>query len=246
MAVTLDYWDTLYEGGPLPERVEYHREVLGALLAEVGRPALTPEEFAAARAASGELAVRWWRDEQRGFSPEDVLRATLRHIGIERPDGCDLVARAVARGEEALDRHPPALLPGAAETVRALADAGVRLAVISDTGFTSGAAQNRVLARDGLLAHFDATVYSDECGHAKPRPEPYRLALEALRVAPADALHVGDLEETDVKGALALGMRAVRLDAMRERGESAAELVARSHEELRRYLLGASAAKSAG
>jgi putative hydrolase of the HAD superfamily len=237
-AVTLDYWDTLYEGGPLPARVEYHRAVLADLLAEAGHPGLSPEEFAAARAAAGEQALRWWRDEQRGFSPEDVLRAMLRHVGVDRPAGCSLVAGAVARGEEALDRHPPALLPGAGDTVRALAAAGVRLAVVSDTGFTTGAAQNRVLARDGLLDLFVATVYSDECGHAKPRPEPYRLALAALGVAPADALHVGDLEETDVAGALAFGMRAVRLDVAQRRGPSRAEFVAGDHWALKAYLLG--------
>lgn len=238
LAVTLDYWDTLYEGGPLPERLHYHREILGDFLAEAGHPGITPEQFMAARAAGSEEAVRWWRDDQRGFSPEDVLRAILRHIGVERPRGCELVARAVARGEEALDRHPPTLLAGAADTVRALREAGMRLAIVSDTGFTTGAAQNRVLARDGLLDHFDATVYSDECGHAKPRPEPYRLALAALGVAPEDALHVGDLEETDVKGALSLGMRAVRLDQASARGVSKAELVASDHAALRAYLLG--------
>ena len=208
------------------------------LLEDVGRADIDEDTLAAARRWAREEAARWWREEHRGFAPADILRLMLRRLGVERPADCEHVARAIARGEEALDRYPPALLPGAAETVRALAAAGTRLAIISDTGFTTGAAQNRVLAKDGLLGCFEATIYSDEVGHAKPRPEMFHGALDALGVPPGEALHVGDLEETDVKGALAVGMRAVRLDAVQGRGPSAAELVAADHDELLAYLLG--------
>jgi putative hydrolase of the HAD superfamily len=73
-------------------------------------------------------------------------------------------------------------------------------------------------------------------GHAKPRPEPFHAALAALGVDAADALHVGDIERTDVRGALGVGMRAVRLDIVRPGGDSAAEYVATSYEELMEYL----------
>lgn len=234
----MDYWDTLYAGAPFDERAEHHRRVLRTLLDDVGRPDLDEDTVAEARRWAREEAARWWREEHRGFSPADILRLMLRRLGVERPSDCEHVARAVSRGEEALDRYPPALLPGAAESVRALAAAGVRLAIISDTGFTSGAAQNRVLAKDGLLGCFEATIYSDEVGHSKPRPEMFRGALDALGVPPGETLHVGDLEETDVRGALAVGMRAVRLDVVLDRGPSEAELVVKDHAELLEYLLG--------
>jgi HAD superfamily hydrolase (TIGR01549 family) len=211
--------------------------VVRTLLEDVGRADIDEETLAEARRWAREEAARWWREEHRGFSPADILWLMLRRLGVERPTDCEHVARAIARGEEALDRYPPALLPGAADLVRSLAGAGVRLAIISDTGFTTGVAQNRVLARDGLLDHFDATIYSDEVGHSKPRPEMFHGALDALGVPPAAALHVGDLEETDVKGALAVGMRAVRLDVVERRGPSAAELVADDLTALRAYLL---------
>lgn len=207
------------------------------LIEDVGRADIDEETLAGARRWAREEAARWWREEHRGFSPADILWLMLRRLGVERPPDCEHVARAIARGEEALDRYPPPLLPGAADLVRSLAGAGVRLAIVSDTGFTSGVAQNRVLAKDGLLDCFDATIYSDEVGHAKPRPEPFRKALDALGVPAAEALHVGDLEETDVKGALAVGMRAIRLDAIERRGPSAAEMVADDHGTLRAYLL---------
>ena len=36
-ALTFDYWDTLYEGGALPERVALRRTAVGALLGAYGR-----------------------------------------------------------------------------------------------------------------------------------------------------------------------------------------------------------------
>ena len=106
-----------------------------------------------------------------------------------------------------------------------------------DTGFASGRAQDRLLAKDQLLSLFKATVYSMDVGHAKPRPEPFAAALRALGTAPAETLHVGDNERTDVRGALAAGLRAVRVDFVRQSGPSEAEFVARSFEELTSYLL---------
>lgn len=130
---------------------------------------------------------------------------------------------------------PPALLPGAREALEWLSGR-FALAVVSDTGFASGRAQDRLLERDGLRDLFTATVYSMDVGHAKPRPEPFRAALEALGVAPGEAVHVGDIERTDVAGALAVGMRAIRLDALRDSGPSQAEYVATSLADLVRYL----------
>ena len=43
-AITFDYWDTLYEGGALPERVALRRTAVGALLGAYGRD--LPEERA--------------------------------------------------------------------------------------------------------------------------------------------------------------------------------------------------------
>jgi FMN phosphatase YigB (HAD superfamily) len=132
--------------------------------------------------------------------------------------------------------------------VRALAER-VPLAIVSDTGFASGRAQDALLERDGLLDCFKATVYSMDVGHAKPRAEPFHAAVTALAAAaPGQVVHVGDNERTDVGGALAAGLRAVRLDVAGDggwsgaeddahrRNGSAAEFVATSFDELLGYL----------
>jgi putative hydrolase of the HAD superfamily len=130
---------------------------------------------------------------------------------------------------------PPAMLAGAWQALRTLRRQ-YTLAVISDTGFASGRAQDRLLEKDGARDFFAATIYSMDVGHAKPRPEIFAAAVKTLGVAPSEILHIGDNERTDVKGALAAGFRAIRLDVVRSGGPSEAEFVARSFEELGRYL----------
>jgi FMN phosphatase YigB (HAD superfamily) len=93
------------------------------------------------------------------------------------------------------------------------------------------------LQQDGLLGLFAATVYSMDLGHAKPRPEPFRAAVDALGVTSSrDVIHVGDNERTDVGGALASGLRAIRLDVVLPGGSSEAEFVATSFDELSDYV----------
>jgi putative hydrolase of the HAD superfamily len=234
-AVTLDYWDTLYTGVDRVERMAVRREAVGRLFAAYGH-ALTAEELAERYREAGAEADRWWR-EGRGYRSEERLRWALARAGIEPPPGCVHVAHAVRAVDEALLEHRAPLLDGAVEGVRALASR-VRLAIVSDTGFSSGEAQDRLLAQDGLLDHFAARIYSCDVGHSKPHPTTFRAALDALGVEPHEALHVGDIERTDIAGALGVGMRAVRLDAVRDGGPSAAEHVARSWAELLEYVEG--------
>jgi putative hydrolase of the HAD superfamily len=193
------------------------------------------EEFSRLYRASAVEAERWWRDEHRGYTTADRIRWLLAQLAIERPRDCEHIARAVEDVDKTLTTFPPPLLPGAADGIRALASR-FKLAIVSDTGFASGRAQDRLLEQDGLLQHFSATIYSVDVGHSKPRPEPFQRALEALGASPCEAIHVGDIERTDIAGALAVGMRAIRIDLMRPGGSSAAEHVATSYEDLVEYL----------
>jgi putative hydrolase of the HAD superfamily len=234
-ALTFDYWDTLYEGGALPERVALRRTAVGALLGAYGQ-ALPEEQLRLLYEESGREAKRWWSEEQRGYSTSDRLRWILERAAVTAPPGCEHVATAVDAVDNALLMLPPAMFVGAWRTLRTLRRRFL-LGVISDTGFASGRAQDRLLEKDGARGFFTATIYSMDVGHAKPRPEIFASAAETLGVAAAEILHIGDDERTDVQGALAAGLRAVRLDVARPGGPSEAEFVARSFGELTEYLL---------
>jgi putative hydrolase of the HAD superfamily len=236
-AITLDYWDTIYAGASEPERVLRRREALWRLVIEHGSD-LTRPAFDDLYTASAVEAHRWWRDEQRGYHTVDRIRWLCNAIPTRTPVTRTAMEAAAAVIDQTLVDVPAPLLPGARDAITRLATR-YRLAVISDTGFASGRAQDALLAQDGLRPAFVATIYSMDVGVAKPRPEIFRAALDTLGIAPEHTLHVGDNERTDVGGALAFGMRAVRLDAVREAGASRAEHVARSLADLADYLLNA-------
>jgi putative hydrolase of the HAD superfamily len=233
-ALTFDYWDTLYEGGALPERVALRRTAVGALLGAYGR-ALPEEQLRALYEESGREAERWWSEEHRGYRTDDRLRWILERAAVAPRERCEHVAAAADAVDNALLMLPPAMFAGAWPMLRTLRRR-YTLAVISDTGFASGRAQDRLLEKDGARDFFAATIYSMDIGHAKPRPEIFAAAVAELGVAPGEILHVGDNERTDVRGALAAGFRAVRLDVVRNGGPSEGEFVARSFEELTDYL----------
>lgn len=233
-ALTFDYWDTLYEGGALPERVALRRSAVGALLGAYGR-ALPDEQLRALYEESGREAERWWSEEHRGYRTDERLRWILERAAVKPREECQHVAAAADAVDNALLMLPPAMLAGAWQMLRVLSR-HFTLAVISDTGFASGRAQDRLLEKDAARDFFAATIYSMDIGHAKPRPEIFAAAVGTLGVTPRQILHVGDNERTDVRGALAAGFRAVRLDVVRSGGPSEAEFVARSFEELTGYL----------
>ncbi|MGC4086100.1 MAG: HAD family hydrolase [Vicinamibacterales bacterium] len=93
------------------------------------------------------------------------------------------------------------------DVLRRLADAGVRVGLVSNS--------HRCLA--SFQAHFDlvgliaATVSSSEHGLMKPHPSIFTAALERLDVLPGEAVMVGDSVKHDVEGALQAGMHAALL-----------------------------------
>ena len=137
-AVTFDYWDTLYTGAVLPERMKLRQTALHRMLADLGHT-VDEDALTTLYHESGKEADRWWRDEHRGYTAAERIRWILQRLSIERPEDCEHVARACEAVDEALIRYPPPLLDGAAGAVRTIADR-YRLGIVSDTGFASGRA----------------------------------------------------------------------------------------------------------
>ncbi len=86
-------------------------------------------------------------------------------------------------------------------TLAALRGRGVRIGVVSDTGFDLRPA----LDRCGITPFLDTVVMSFQHGACKPAVSMFTTAGEALGVAPQRTLMVGDNPLTD-SGAVAAGM----------------------------------------
>lgn len=202
-AVTFDFWNTLAY-----ERAGY----LMGLRADAWERLLRDAGFERARieAALGEawgmLASAWVAGDD--FHTPDAAGKAVELLGPDVPP--DLRAVLIEAFMGAADGAELHIADGVRDALRALKESGMRLGIICDVGFTPSPALRRILDRAGLLAYFDRHSFSDEVRAYKPSREIFEHALGGLGVAPEHAAHVGDLRRTDVAGALAMGMTAVR------------------------------------
>jgi phosphoglycolate phosphatase len=82
------------------------------------------------------------------------------------------------------------LLPAVADTLTALRVAGIRLGVCSNK---SRAFTNELLDILGLAPLIDVVLGPEDVARPKPAPDMLVAALRRLKVAPAEALYVGDM-----------------------------------------------------
>jgi FMN phosphatase YigB (HAD superfamily) len=103
----------------------------------------------------------------------------------------------------------PVPRPDATTCVAAVRAGGAKVAIVATLATPQAEAFRR--ACSAIVPLVDAWELSCETGAAKPSAAAFSGALEALGVAPAHALVVGDDLVEDVEPALALGMSAIWL-----------------------------------
>lgn len=111
----------------------------------------------------------------------------------------------------------PDLAVGAAEVLQNL-HGKYKLGVISDAIFSPGRALRQLLEHYDLLKFFDAFVFSDEIGCAKPDARVFEAAAADLGVEPGEIAHIGDRELKDIEGPHAIGARSVLCTVVKDRG----------------------------
>jgi len=232
-AVTFDCWQTLLVDRNLDAARELRTAALVEAAAARGIEVGAEAALAAIRTAHGRH-VELWASGTGSGSPEMASWA-LASLGIADPALATALGRRFEDAGLAGDVEP---LPGAGETLVALAQRGVRLALVCDTGFSGGRIVRQFLARVGLLEALEIQVFSDEVGVPKPHRRMFEAALRPLGVDPADTVHVGDLRPTDVAGGRGVGMGTVRLRAAHDDRSvhPEADAVADSHAHLQELL----------
>ena len=205
-AVTFDYWNTLvYEDrGHLRDR----RLEAWAGILEDGGFACERQQLELVFEASWDRYVNaWTRNEQ--YQAVQAAEDAIGDLGFELPpDVRSALTDAFSRAGDEAELH---LTEGVTECLTQLKDLGLRLGIICDVGFTPSTVLREHLIRRGVLPLFDHWSFSDDVGAYKPSPVIFEHALDGLGgVLPERSAHVGDLRRTDVAGALAMGMTAVR------------------------------------
>jgi putative hydrolase of the HAD superfamily len=203
-AVTFDATGTLFHG---PRRGEIYAEVLGRhgvvvapgeaerLISLVWQEMGCLAEPGSDRFSSHPEGARGWWARFAGRLCE--------HLGAPPP------SRFAAAELYQRFAHAEAweVYPEVPEALAALRRQGLRLAVVANWDERLPP----LLDELGLAGYLDAVVTSAEIGVEKPDRRIFLAALARLGVSPGEALHAGDRQLEDVEGAVAAGMRALRI-----------------------------------
>lgn len=216
-AVTFDYWDTIVAAAPGSgngmRRLQIER--FATTVADSGQP-VARAELAEAFDANWERFEQRWIANTGQHTPADSVDFVAERVGVELAG--DLRERLIDGFRVVGETVPLEVGVGVREALAALRAAGVRLGIVCDVGLTPSPTLRLRLERLGLLGSFDAWAFSDETGWFKPARDAFAPALEGLGVTDtASTAHVGDSRRTDVAGALALGMIAVRFTGFHDR-----------------------------
>ncbi len=203
--VTIDFWNTLFNSEGGDARNEQRRNALREAIIGSGH-ACDDERLHQAYAGIWDYFDHHWLEHHRTPTSAEMISEICRRLDITLASEWETsAAEILCRG---VLSHPPELLPGVHEGLAFLADRA-QLALISDTAFSPGSVLRELMEHVGIDRYFSAWVFSDETGVAKPHPEAFARALQTLGGGPESALHIGDIERTDIKGAKAAGMRAI-------------------------------------
>jgi putative hydrolase of the HAD superfamily len=143
------------------------------------------------------FAERWSRSQNRYVAP---IRTALADVGVAPEQMEDVCAVR-------LDYVRGCLTPreGAVETLRELHARGKKVGLIT----VCSEEVETAWPESELAGLFDAEVFSNAVGLAKPDPRIYLHCCELLGVEPADAVFVGDGANDELEGARRVGMSAI-------------------------------------
>ncbi len=213
VAVTFDLWQTLifeFDGSVRSHaRRKYRTKYTVEELAELGEsidPEVVDRGFV-------RLSEEITAGHDRGLDAryDEWISTFFQQImpGLEERIGSDEVGRIGRVIDRAFIESPPHLIEGAAGVLDYLAERGVKIGLISNTGLTSPEIYREWLVRIGLLGKFDYLSFSNEQEVAKPSRAIFESTVRGLGVKAGRTLHVGDNLHTDVAGSAAVGMSTV-------------------------------------
>lgn len=204
--ITIDFWNTLVDSSNGIKRNGYRQKVLVEEMRETGAD-ITHEIWEKATKASWEHFNSIWINEQRTPTPDETVKFYWKFLELPvNSRALEICKEAFAM---AILKYPPKLVDNAKEALDKLRE-NYTLAIVSDTGFSPGKVLKELLERLGVLNYFSAFSFSDETGVSKPHPKAFQTILDELDFHPKEAIHIGDLERTDIVGAKGVNMGAIR------------------------------------
>jgi len=204
--ITVDFWNTLFDSSNGTARNNHRIDTLKFEISKTGNN-ISDLEYEKTMEESWEHFNAIWKNEQRTPTSEESRSFFWNRLNIPRDD--EAASRIEKAFAESILYYPPKLIDGVADALSELSEYCM-LAIVSDTGFSPGKVLRRLMHENDVLKYFSSFSFSDETEVAKPHPKAFRTVLDDLKVLPDAAMHIGDIEDTDIKGAKGIGMKAIR------------------------------------
>lgn len=205
-AITIDFWNTLYDSSNGIERNKYRQRILINELDKFGIMVLA-DEYDKAMKATWNFFEASWKNEHRTPTARECVEYFWDFVKIPKDkESIDIVTNAF---EDSVIIHKPKLINNVKESLDFLSNE-FDLAIISDTGFSPGSILKQLMIEDDIEKYFKSYSFSNETGYSKPNENAFKVALDNLDVLPSNSLHIGDIEHTDIVGAKNYGMKSIR------------------------------------
>ncbi len=237
--ITIDFWNTLFDASNGTARNEYRVSEMKNEISRLGI-LINDDEYQSIMEESWEYFNDIWKNQLRTPTAEESVKFFTKRL--ELPENTDAVKHILKVFAESILYYPPKLIDGVKNALEELSR-DYTLAIVSDTGFSPGSILRRLMYENDVLNYFSAFSFSDETKVAKPHSKAFTTILEHFDIKPAQALHVGDIEDTDIKGAKSLGMSAVRFNGdptaflnLNNSNETAADFMSDSWNDIVEYI----------
>ncbi len=152
------------------------------------------------------------------YSTLYVLRSLLEDKGYR-----DIPDRRLKPALQAMYRVTQAywlLEPDAIPMLERLRELGYRLGAISNASDDDDV--QALIDKAGIRPYFEVILTSAAAGLRKPHPRIFKMVLQRMGVAPAEAVMVGDTLGADILGAHNLGMRGIWITRRADRAANQA------------------------
>lgn len=132
----------------------------------------------------------------------DLISFCEKRLGIlSRRDRRKAELQMFSFLKEHIGEHVP-------DTLRYLSSKGYRIAIYSNLRFSSGCISDR-LGSYGIDGMFERVMSSADTGIRKPSPGAYLSVCREMGVGPGSICFIGNDIDKDVRGPMAVGMRAI-------------------------------------
>lgn len=203
--ITIDFWNTLFDSVNHEGRYKYRNDIF---LEETTKLGINIQESDLDNA----IKESWtyfedhWINKLRTPESSELVQVIFSHLNL--PNEKSAFNRIVTSYEDSLFEYPPILIDGVKEMLPKLAEK-YKLGLISDTGYSPGTHLRKLMADNDIIDYFSSFSFSNETGVSKPHEKAFHTILHELKTEPAQAMHIGDIERTDVVGANNTGMISV-------------------------------------